>query len=159
MFNVNPKNTYQSSLLLSKNYFAGFLPSLDLSSIHGPQGYDPNTSLNPSWGNSTQLTLSETLYDNGENIKQYKMSKLTAEQSELQMQKAKGQVLLSLVNLYYEWCYAVLQNQFTEKYAKEIAHQFQMVTDQFHQGVKTHSDFLRFKTQAQRSDCHQTQSY
>ncbi len=146
------KNSYQASLLQSKNTFSGFLPSLDLSSTHGPQGYDPNTALAPNWGNSTQLTLSETIYDNGENLKLYKMSKLAAEQNELQMKKAKGQVLLNLVSLYYEWCFSVLQNQFTEKYAKEVVHQFQMVTDQFHQGVKTHSDFLRFKTQAQRSD-------
>jgi outer membrane protein TolC len=144
--------TYQQAKLQTKNNRAVFYPSLDVLAIHGPQYYHPDPDLYPDFQSSTQLMLSEHLYDNGESYKKWKIAELLEEQDHVLVMKAKGQVLLSVVESYYNWCDSVLQMQFTRKYADEVERQFNLASAEFHQGVKTRADYLRFKTQAQRSE-------
>lgn len=149
---IAAKSSYELAKLQTQNNRAIFYPSLDLLALHGPQNYHPNPALYPEWTSSTQLIFSESLYDNGESYKHYQIAKLSEEQSQVQFQKAKGQVLLGVVQSYYDWCFSELQLQFTKKYADEIERQFQLASAEFHQGAKTRADFLRFKSQAQRSE-------
>lgn len=151
--------SYKASKLQAENSFAAFFPSLDLTSSLGPQGYSPNTvpasaysgSVFSSWTSGTALALTETLWNNGETAKQYQISKLTEEQNHLQYLKIKGQVLLTVLQSYCEWSYSLLQLGFTHQYAAELDRQFKLASAQYHQGLKTRSDYLRFQTQVQRS--------
>jgi outer membrane protein TolC len=156
---MTAKAAYEVSRLQTKNAFASFLPSLDFSSQAGPEGISPypvpSSSLsvggaNP-WSSSTSLTLTETLYDNGESLKLHRIANWNQELNLLNLQKVKGQVLLTLVQAYSEWSYAVKQLRFTSQYSKELERLYKLASDQYYQGLKTQSDFMRFQTQFQKS--------
>ena len=156
---MTAKAAYEVSRLQSKNSFASFLPSLDLSSQAGPEGISPTPvpssalsvgGANP-WFSSTSITLTETLYDNGETLKQNRIANWNEELNLLNLQKVKGQVLLTLVQAYSDWSYANKQLRFTIQYSKELERLYKLASEQYYQGLKTQSDFMRFQTQFQKS--------
>lgn len=156
---LTAKANYEISKLQFDNGYAAFFPSLDLTSSAGPLGYTPNniaansyaSSSTASWTSSTALALTESLWDNGETSKKYQVLSLSKELARLQLTKARGQVLLSIVQAYCDWSYSLLQLTFTNQYSQELTRQFNLASAQYHQGLKTRSDFLRFQAQVQRS--------
>ncbi|OFZ15736.1 MAG: hypothetical protein A2Z20_05225 [Bdellovibrionales bacterium RBG_16_40_8] len=134
-----------------ENAKSRFLPSLDLTAKHGIEDSSPSTRVTP-WASELSLGLTETLYDNGNNITQYQISKLKKAQTEISYRKEKDLLCrdVGLEFLQYSLTTKLLKIQ-KDQYGL-IKKQYESISGQYHQGMKTRKDFLRFKTQVSRSD-------
>lgn len=147
------RNQLESSELEHKNAFASFLPSLDLSASHGVRGISPdplNLTAQTPWVSGATLSLTENFYDNGESFKKYRITGLKLEMARLVFQKAKADIIRSVLLAYHRLNNATLFLKFSEKNHQELERLARLVTSQFQQGLKTRKDFLNFKTRAQR---------
>ncbi len=150
---LTSKNQFETSSLEVKNAFAAFLPSLDLSSSHGVRGLNPDragtTAKTPAVSTAT-LALTENLYDNGESFKKNQIAKYRYELAKVNYQKTKGQIIRSVLLAYYRYNIALQNLRFTTKNYQELERLAKLVSNQFHQGMKTRKDYLGFSTRAQR---------
>ncbi|MBI3554685.1 MAG: TolC family protein [Deltaproteobacteria bacterium] len=141
--------------LQSRNSRATFLPGLDLSATNGLKrsvtSGQPVTPHNP-WLSDVNAALTETLYDNGSAITKYKIASLTNEIARINFEGARAQLTLDVSVSYYKYSLAQKIFEVAEQRSKILGKQFASVSSQYRQGMKTRQDFLRFKTQVQRSD-------
>lgn len=150
---LSAKNALESARLEKKNAFATFLPSLDLSSSYGFRGLNPDTNdetLETNKVSRTTLSLTETLYDNGENYKRNRIADYGEQAALINYNQTKAQVIMQAVLAYYRYTIALQNLKFTQMNFNELERLSKLVSNQFHQGLKTRKDFLSFKTRAQR---------
>lgn len=143
------KKKFESTQLERKNSIAAFLPSLDVVSTHGGQGNRPSTFATPT-ASSTEITLSENLYDNGQSIAKLKIADYNLKVAETQLRNVRGKLLVSVTGLYFDFCVATNRLKFAERNQQQLEKQLNLAREQFHQGVKTRKDFVNFQAQAQR---------
>lgn len=142
---------------------ARMLPSLDLNTVHGLQnnipigGYGslltPNTSA--PWYSSLTLGVTENLYDNGVSLTQSRIAELNQEIASLAAQKSKASLILDVSSEFYQFSLTDVLLQTRKQQQQILERQFNSLTAQYHQGLKTKLDFLRFKAQVQRSQIDQ----
>lgn len=150
---LSAKNQMDSAKLEEKNAFAAFFPSLDLSASHGVRGIDPDTSGLTTTTNKVSgatLSLTENFYNNGESYKRNKIAEHQAELAELNLKKAKAVVVRTVLLAYYRHNIALQNLRFTQKNHSELERLSKLVSNQYHQGLKTRKDFLSFTTRSQR---------
>lgn len=150
---ITAKNQLEAAALESRNAFAEFLPSLDLTASHGVRGIEPDraglTKQTPAVSGAT-LSLTENLYNNGESFKKNKISDYKYELAKLNYQKNKALVIKTVTLAYYRYNIAAQNLRFTIKNYDELERLSNLLMNQFHQGMKTKKDYLGFKTRAQR---------
>lgn len=150
---VSAKNSLEIAQLESKNAFAKYFPSLDLTASHGVRGIDPDTTgltATTPWVSQATLSLTENFYDNGETAKLSRISDKRYEIAQLKFRQAKAELIRNTVLTYYRYLNAKQNLEFSERNHSELERLAKLVSDQFHQGMKTRRDFLSFKTRAQR---------
>ncbi|MBF0363188.1 MAG: TolC family protein [Oligoflexia bacterium] len=146
-----------NSELAKKNAFAAFLPSLDLNATHGLQNRYTNNSLNPpsgknnnTWTSSISLDLSETFYDNGVSVTNYKISELKRQKVELNYRKELERLTFEFCNEFLNYSYLkkilAIQNEQLVLIKKQNA----IISKIYYQGLKSKKDFLRSKTDVSR---------
>ncbi len=149
---LSAKKSAEMSHLQSVNISRSILPSLDLTSTHGPQGFEPNLLNLPRTQSSTQLTLTETLYDNGERVKQSEISRLTTDLNQIALEKIKAKTILQAIEAYYRWNTSALQLDISKKYSDTVKRNSRLATQLFRNGIKTQKDDLLFRTLSRRSE-------
>lgn len=128
-----------------------WIPRLDLSTTHGILDRDPRVAYEP-WNSSFDLTLSENLYDDGQALTK---KKLTQKQLDLALQNRKNErekLTLDLAIQFLKYSLSIKNQDIQETQLALIRRQFNSASRDYHQGVKTQRDFLRFKTQLNRSE-------
>jgi outer membrane protein len=159
IYAINHSPTLDSSernLIISdlnrKNAAAVMLPSLDLTSSHGLQRNYPQVDPNEPYASSLSLSLTETLYDNGEALNKHRSAVVQEEASRLTTDRDRDQLLLAVSNAYYDLCLAKKNLEIRQEQHAVLKLQVELVKESYRQGVKTRQDYLRFLTQLNRSD-------
>jgi outer membrane protein len=143
-----------------KNAVFKLLPSLDLTTTHGLQTnipFGPNSSFyisNPSapWYGSISLTLNESLYDNGVSWTQMSIAELNQEVALLSQFKSRDDLVLKVAEEFYRFSRAMALVEVRKQQQDILQKQFKTLSEQYYQGLKVRSDFLRFKSQLQRAE-------
>lgn len=138
------------SELDSKNAFSQFLPSLDLDTSHGIQKSSPATRSSP-WASDFSLTLSETLFDNGQTITKYHIADIKSQQAKIQLQKNTAQLIRDVGVEYFRYSLYTKLLEIQKNKQEQLEKQFRLVSESYKHGLKTQKDYLRFKTQLSRA--------
>lgn len=148
-------NTAKKELEIAKlnkeNATARFLPSLDLTSSHGLQ----DDALNPAankWASSFDLSITETLYDNGQNVTNYQITKLKHKKAATAYSRQRDQTCLSVAKEFYKFSLAQQIVEIEESQLALLQKQFKTISSHYRQGLKTRKDYLRFRTQVRRAE-------
>lgn len=128
-----------------------FLPSLDLSTVHGWRDSEPPIGTS-RFVNELSLSVTENLYDNGISFARYESSRYQREIAELNFKNERERLVLQIANEYMRYSLAVNLAEVQEQQFNIINKQYQSVNSQFQQGVRTRRDFLRFKAELRRSE-------
>jgi outer membrane protein TolC len=152
----------EKSELEVKTARARFLPSLDFATTNGLQdnflsrGGDGVSSAqrNPTnpWYGAMSVTLTENLYDNGASITRAREASLKTELARLELEKLRDKLLLDITQEFHRFSLAHALLGVRRQQLAMLEKQYRMMTDQYKQGLKTRSDYLRFKTQTQRAE-------
>lgn len=138
---------------------AAILPSLSLNASHGFSGTDPwavtpyatePSAVQPV--SSTSLLLSETLYNNGLNGMKRDMAAKRLELAKLNFEVARDKVVLDIADKFYKYSAAEKLEDVQQQQVTLLRRQFNTISTQYNQGVKTRRDFLRFKSEVRRAE-------
>lgn len=128
-----------------------FFPSLDLTSEHGIDKSSLKTATDP-WASQIGLKLSENIYDNGESVTRYKISKLKLSLSEVSLKKAEDKLTLDVATETYRLSRETKLAEVRTQQLATLRTQFESVKNQYHQGMKRRQDYLRLKADVQRAE-------
>ena len=136
------------------NASAAFLPSLDLTSTHGLTRTYPAASGSryEPWASSFSLSLTETLYDNGESLTKHRIALLQEEIARESLYRSRDRLLLDVASAYFQHSVAKKALEIQQEQHAVLKLQVQLVKESYRHGVKSRKDFLRFQTQLNRSD-------
>ena len=134
-----------------QNVLAAFLPSLDLTTTHGIRRDSPLTTANP-WASDFALDLTETLYDNGQNITQYRIARLREEQTNETFLLERDRLSRDVAQQYLRLSQTIRALEVQQSQFDIIRRQFDLVASGYRQGLKTQKDYLRFKAQLGRNE-------
>lgn len=129
---------------------ARFLPSLDISATHGIQDSSPR-SIGP-WKSELNLDLTENIYDNGVTKTNYKIASFKKNLAEIIFEEQKNKISLDIASQFLTYSLNEKLLEIQEKQFKNIRKQYDLVSRDYYQGMRTRNDFLRFKTQVSRSE-------
>jgi outer membrane protein len=157
---VSAKATLLITELQYKTQVGKMLPSLDFSATHGLQNNIPINignglySLNSAapWSSALNLGVTETLYDNGNTLTQASIARLNQELASQNYRKTRETVTLDVSNEFYQLSLAIILLEVRKQQEVTVRRQFQTLTHQYQQGLKTKTDYLRLKTQVQRAE-------
>lgn len=135
------------------------LPSLSLIASHGLQGSDPwgvtPYATEPSAAqpvSSASLLLSETLYNNGLNGMKRDMAARRLELARLSYEVARDRLILDIADKYFKYSAAEKLEDVQQQQVTLLRRQFNTISTQYNQGVKTRRDFLRFKAEVRKAE-------
>lgn len=138
---------------------SAILPQLSLSASHGIAGTDPwsvtpyatePTATQPV--SNASLLLSETLYNNGLNGMKRDMAAKRLDLAKLNYDVARDRLVLEVMDKYYKYSLAEALEDVQQTQLNLLRRQFNTISTQYNQGVKTRRDFLRFKAEVRRSE-------
>lgn len=145
------KRQLNISQLDEKSAEAKLLPSLDLTATHGILDASPRATTSP-WNSEFNLGITESLYDNGVTRTNSKIATLNKKQAELNFEDQKNKVSLDIVSQFLTYSLNIKLLEIQEKQFKLISRQYETISRDYYQGIKTKKDFLRFKTQVSRGE-------
>jgi outer membrane protein TolC len=137
--------------LEEKSAYSRFFPALDFTMIHGLKDTSPR-SQKGSWYSSIDLGLSEKIYDNGVTAKKYEIAKIKNQQAQIALDNQKNKLSLTISTQYLKYSKYVKLYEIQMAQLDLIKKQFELISSDFHQGIKKRDDFLRFKTQVSRGE-------
>lgn len=147
----NLKNKVSISVLEEKIARSKLFPSLDLASKHGVLDSSPRGSTGP-WSSEFSLDLTESLYDNGVSQTNLRIASLNKKMNEMIFEDQKNKFILDVLSQYLNYSLSVKGLEIQEKQYKLVIKQYEMISRDYYQGIKTKKDFLRFKTQVSRNE-------
>ncbi|MCB0361252.1 MAG: TolC family protein [Bdellovibrionales bacterium] len=121
------------------------LPRLDLKTTHGRSVKSPHTDDNRNLSRF-EVGLSESIYDNGVINTENQIAGLKKRMADLEYRDSRDQLLLELVNQLVDYSSKIKIIEIEERQLGLVNNEFEMVSKDYHQGIKTKKDFLRFKT-------------
>lgn len=136
---------------VERNNVAGLWPSLDLAADHGvndPPIIDAGSTL----VNSLNLTLSETLYDNGRQWIRLRRSRLQVEQAELEVKRLREQVTLDLAEAFLNHSLALESLEAERAQQALLKEQERRVSSLYQQGISRQTNHLLIQAQVRRSE-------
>lgn len=143
-------NEWQTSTYQRENNFAGFFPTLDLTTTLGQKQEDPRfTGTTNDYGNIT-LGVTEVLYDNGATWTKYDIAKRTEERLRLDYEHVRDQTLLQVTKSYLDWSQSLQAQDLDGAKRKILRRQFDFVESQYRQGIKSRRDVLRLESELRR---------
>lgn len=147
----NLKRNLDIATLEEKSALARFFPSLDLLATHGLQDQDPALRSTP-WFSEFNLALTETLYDNGVTVTNFQIAQLRKKQAETRFVSERDRLTLELATEFLQYSLLTKILEIQQGQFKLIKRQYDLISNYYHQGVKTRKDYLRFKTQISRAE-------
>lgn len=147
-------NIEMKSAVLEEQAAKGkMFPSLDLSTTHGISDQNPRLGMVQSpWVSEFNLALTENIYDNGNLYVQHQIAKKKSEQAKLSFENKRNALSLSIATEFLRYSLALQTQQIQQVQFEMIKKQYDLVSKDYYQGVKTQKDYLRFKTQLSRSE-------
>lgn len=147
----------KNSELEEKSAQMRFFPTFEAQSQLGIERYHTTTSginyTSPSpWASKLGITMTESLYDNGQNWLQLKIAKKTRELAQFRLQKTRDQLVRDLAFEFYNFALQTKIAEIQQNQVNLIRKQFGNVSHAYQQGLKTGKDYLRLKTQVMRND-------
>lgn len=140
----------EAAVLKEANAHSALLPSLDVSVGVGLINQSPAGGADP-WQSSLGMTLTENLYDNGTSLTRIESAKLQEALSELDWQRARDQLTLDVIQTFNQLSLQTLLLAVSNEQFETLKKQFEIVSTQYRQGLKTRKDFLRLNSQMQRT--------
>ncbi len=128
-----------------------YLPGLSFSALYGVQGADPESVSYNDKISEINLALTEKLYDNGVSSKRKSIAEKKMELARLQFQRGQAELLRGVVSSFNTYSFFQKIMEVERTYRDEIQKQFKLTRNQYHQGLKSHRAFLKFKAQYNRS--------
>src|SRR5690606_21880119 len=98
------------------------------------------------------LSLTETLYDNGESITKHRIALLQEEIARESLYRSRDRLLLDVASAYYQHSVAKKALEIQQEQHAVLKLQVELVKESYRHGVKSRKDYLRFQTQLNRSD-------
>jgi outer membrane protein TolC len=133
------------------NAFSSFFPQLDLGAVHGLRGASPSP-YSSSLVSEFNLEATENIYDNGQSWTRYESAKIAKEIADLSYRHERDKLTLEFANEYMRYSLSKALFEVQQQQFSIVNKQYQSVSSQFRQGVKTRRDYLRFKTELRRSE-------
>ena len=138
---------------------AKFLPSLDFKSTQGLQKAEPavqgptmqQSGSGPGFGQLT-LSLTETLYDNGQSFTQRDIADANAKISELQIRQTRDDVIYQVTKAFYSLSQADILWRTDQQQAELMNKQLRLLDVKYRQGLKTKIELTRLQSQVQRAE-------
>ncbi len=145
------------SSMQSKNAFSVMLPSLDLSSRHGVSDLAPGFTGSSSLGASRYVSelgvgITENLYDNGISLLNYDSAKVSRDIAELSYENERDRLSYSIASQFLDLSLVTRLLEVQKTQYDIIQKQFNSISSQYKQGIKTRRDYLRFKSELRRSE-------
>lgn len=140
-----------------QNIFSRFLPSLDGELQTGWQGQQ-SPPVSTTRTGVLSLGLTENLYDNGKTFLQYRQSQIAEELSLLEVRIRREASCLDLAGAYFRYSLTVHLLDVQKRQLKLLEREFRIISEKYEQGLRTRQDYLRFKSQLQRSKLDYVQS-
>lgn len=137
------------SKLNRKNNLATFLPNIDVTSTH-IVGKDPAED-NSNAASSLGIEATENLYNNGENFTNYKKTKLQQAITLLQYQQGRDQLIKTVVTDFLNLSLQQKLSAIQRTNVSILQQQYHAALEQYHQGLKTPEDVIRFRSQMQQA--------
>lgn len=146
------KLKFEIQLKNKQNSFWKMFPSLDFTSQVGTSDNIPGGNSGPNVQSQAGIILTANLYNNNNDYLNYKIASANYEIAALDFLEFKNKFVLDVVNVFF----SLLQDSFSldiERQKNEkLLKQYQKVEGEYMGGLKTQLDYLRFKSQKQRSD-------
>ena len=146
-----------------KMAFSSFLPTLRFESNQGlKENFHPKDSRRSKagqsiWHSDLQITLKENLYQNGENLHQYRLAQKNLELEEIKFHSKRENLLKELLLTYYQWLEVHYLVRIRSDSTALLERQYKQMASLYRQGLKSRSDYLRFKGQMQSTKLQQYQ--
>lgn len=145
------KRQLDIAVLTERNATARLLPSLDFSATHGLQDQSPRTGLGP-WHSDFRFALSENIYDNGVAWTQRRIARLGREQAEVVFKDQQNKLSLDIAKQYLSYSLNLKYLEIQDKQFQRVKRQYETLSRDYYQGLKTRKDFLRFKSEVSRAE-------
>ncbi len=149
VYDASRRNAEIAELQVS-SALSRFLPSADAQAVQGVQ--EPVLGPNPPWTSQLGLTITETLYDNGQSYTQFKSARASRDAARLAELQARDQLSLSVARQFYQFSLATQLLEVQQKQHDLLEDQYRLMQSRYRQGLRTRQDFLRLKVQVQRTD-------
>lgn len=149
------RNALEIARLEMENARVTFLPSLDVEAIHGLQDASPpqkDVSIRSPYNSTLNLTMTENLYDNGQNLTKLRVAEVKYERARLDFEYQRDLQLLAVAQAYFDWSALLRQREIDENNRDLLRRQFNVLEAQYKQGLKTKRDVLRIETEMRRVD-------
>lgn len=137
--------------MLRKNAYSVMLPQLDLSSRHGVADRDPTLGLN-KYVSEAGVGITENLYDNGISLLGYDAAKITKRIADLTYENERDRLAFNIASQFLNLSLVTRLLEVQKTQYDIIQRQFNSISSQYKQGVKTRRDYLRFKSELRRSE-------
>jgi outer membrane protein len=144
------RDTLKIAELEKESSLRNFFPSLDFTSTHGISDTDPRTKAKP-WASQFELSLTESIYDNGINQNKYNTAKERLAAENLKYENQKNKITLQITNQYLNYVLKLQLSEINSRQYEYVKKQYDLTAKYYYQGMKTKKDYLRFKTQLSRS--------
>ncbi len=144
----------EAARLRKKNAFLRFLPEGNISYQDGYLGGRNSfqDTLEARRDGVLSLSISENLYDNGQNFNHLERARRTYEISKLEYQLKKNQLALDLIRLYYDYLESINSYEVEELKNSLLEKKYERTAASYRQGRASRGEFLRFKAQLRKSE-------
>lgn len=124
---------------------SSFMPSLSLNAGYGGQWLPGITSTGSTFGDNTSLTLglSVPIFDNGNSVTQYKKSKISLQQAELQHQQTLIDLESDIDNLYLTAMQALNRYRASEALCEAYRASYEVYVIKYAEGTITTVELLQ----------------
>jgi len=103
------------------------------------------------WFSQLGLSLTETVYDNGQSLMQHDISEANLEIARLNMLETRDTTLLEVTRAFYALSQSDILLNTNQQQAQLTAKQLSKLESLYRQGLKTKREYFRLKSQAQRA--------
>lgn len=134
-----------------KNAFASFFPQLDLTATLGLNDAEPVPLPNREI-NQLTLQLTENFYDNGVSLLRHDSARKEEEIARLNFVWERDRLALSIAGEYLKYSFNIAMFEAQKTQNESLRKQFNSISAQYRQGMKTRRDYLRFRAELRRSD-------
>lgn len=135
-----------------------YLPHLDLVGTVGKLETSPATPYQPDSSDAT-LGLKSQLYDGGNNQHLWKQTDISLQKAELEVAKVLDAVSLDASQRFLTYSQALHVADIEDQLYSTLQKQAQIVSAQYHQGLRPRRDDLRFESQVHREMLQMSQAH
>ncbi len=147
---INASNRLKINHFRLQNAFANFLPSLDISTDLGYRKNQIMPEDSPIFA-GLNLTLSETLYNNGAYLTNYRIAQQENSRSYVEYTRDQNQICLDILKEYHNYSLLTHLLEVQTFQHELLSRQMKSIEQEYKHGARKRIDFLRLKSQLQRS--------